>query len=140
MPYIRKIIEMKAGPKDGEITCTKCRTGRAVWCCLDCCNKRPICVLCCRNGHKQEVFHRVEKWNGRFFQKGALWQVGVKIYLGHGGKPCPKSGSALTGLQEYIHMQPNHSDVLAQVATEMGISLTDVLKNVSDALDIRTDQ
>jgi hypothetical protein len=32
----------------------------------------------------------MEVWNGRYFAAGALWQVGVKIYLGHQGLPCPE--------------------------------------------------
>ena len=63
--------------------------------------------------------------------------MGVKIYLGHEGKPCPRSAAALIGFQEYIHMQPNNQltgDVLGQVATEMQIPITEVLRIVSDAL------
>ena len=138
MPYLRKIIDMKAGPTNEELTCLQCKSGRAVWRCLDCCNKKPVCVLCCRNNHKQEIYHRVEKWNGRYFQKGALWQVGVKIYLGHDGKPCPRSAAALTGLSEYIQVEQNQrqtGDILNQVAAEMSIPMAEVLAIISDALE-----
>ena len=136
MPYIEKMIEMKAGPQDEDSKCPQCRTGRAVWRCLDCCNKKPICVLCFRNIHKRDPFHRVEKWNGRYFQKGALWQVGIKIYLGHDGRPCPRSAAALSGLNEYIHSDQNQTgDILQQVAAQMGVPMTEVLQKISDALD-----
>jgi hypothetical protein len=87
-------------------------------------DKTPICVLCCRNHHKLDIFHRVEKWNGRYYQKGALWQVGVKIYLwvtvalpAHGASP--------------LFLKPNNTNVLArmtrprileEVALELGLT------------------
>ncbi len=40
--------------------------------------------------HKQLPFHRVDRWNGKFFAMAALWQTGVKIHLGHHGMPCPQ--------------------------------------------------
>jgi uncharacterized protein (DUF2126 family) len=78
----------------------------------------------------------VEKWNGRFFQKGGLWQVGIKIYLGHDGKPCPRSTAALTGLNEFTQANKNDGgDIIGQVATQIGIPTTDVLQTISEALD-----
>lgn len=34
-------------------------------------------------------FHRVEQWNGSYFQQSWLRNVGVAIYLGHDFNPCP---------------------------------------------------
>jgi hypothetical protein len=45
--------------------------------------------VCCRNEHQFLPFHRVERWNGRYFHVGALWQVGLKLSLGHQGMACP---------------------------------------------------
>ncbi|KAF9521268.1 hypothetical protein CPB83DRAFT_740673, partial [Crepidotus variabilis] len=59
------------------------------WRCSDCLGQRVVCTLCCRDSHKDLLFHRIEKWNGRFFKKAALWQTGVKLYTGHGGRSCP---------------------------------------------------
>jgi len=46
---------------------------------------------CCRDQHSIVPFHRIEMWTGHFFTPAWLRQVGVVIYLGHGGKPCPES-------------------------------------------------
>ena len=62
--YVKRIIEMKAGPQAQNLACPRCKTGRAIWRCKDCTVKMAVCVLCCRNAHKQDLFHRVEKWNG----------------------------------------------------------------------------
>ena len=87
-PFLNRIIQEKAyGNSTG--VCHNCSVGRAVWRCKDCTDRQPLCVYCCRNEHRKVPFHRVEKWNGRHYQCGALWQVGVKIYTGHNGQPCP---------------------------------------------------
>jgi hypothetical protein len=139
LEYIKKIIKMKIGPRENETTCTKCRIGQAVWRCLDCSNKNPTCVLCCRESHKQYLFHRIEKWNGRFYQKGALWQVGVKIFLGHNGEPCLRSTAALTGIGECIGGSQNENGyILEEVSAQFGISPTDVLEKISEALQHST--
>jgi len=36
------------------------------------------------------AFHRIHKWCGSHYEVAALWQTGVKLYLGHHGKECPK--------------------------------------------------
>jgi hypothetical protein len=93
-------------------------------------------VLCCRSSHNLDIFHRVEKWNGRFYQKGALWQVGVKLYVGHHGKPCPNSAAALSGVDEYIRGHRNGAgDVLGQVAGQFGLLEQEVLQTISDCLE-----
>jgi len=127
---------MKAGPQARNSACPRCGSGRAIWRCRDCADKKAVCVLCCRNAHKLDLFHHVEKWNGRFYQEGALWQVGVKIYLGHDGKPCPRSASALTGFKEFIQVQQNESGgILFQVAEQFSLPQAEVLQKISDALD-----
>jgi hypothetical protein len=80
--YLQKILEMKANPQlngSGEESsvngCPRCGLGRPVWHCIDCTDKRPLCILCCRQTHWNDIFHCIEKWNGWYFQQGALWQV-----------------------------------------------------------------
>ena len=127
---------MKAGPHGQEVNCPRCGVGRAIWRCKDCADKRATCVLCCRNAHRLDLFHRIEKWNGRFYQEAALWQVGVKIYLGHNGQRCPRSSSALVGLNNCIVGRgKERAEILNQVAECMGLSQTDVLETMSDALE-----
>jgi hypothetical protein len=92
------------GRQTGEMetdTCPVCHLGRAVWRCRDCSDKRVFCVFCFRDRHAINLFHRVEKWNGRYFQRGGLWQVGVKIYVGHKGQPCPRSSAGLEEHNEF---------------------------------------
>jgi hypothetical protein len=64
--YLNRLVDMKAGPPAQDPICLRCGTGRPIWRCKDCSDKTPVCVLCCRDAHKYNIFHRVEKWNGRY--------------------------------------------------------------------------
>ena len=144
--YLLQIIQMKAGPQDrgtnvavhGQTPCPRCHLGRPVWRCLDCTDSRAVCVLCCRNDHRNNLFHRIEKWNGRFYQKGALWQVGVKLFTGHNGEPCPGSSAAL-GLPGrrprpgVLSLQPNQD--VAAIALRFGKTELEIYQTISDCLE-----
>jgi hypothetical protein len=39
--------------------------------------------------HRSSPFHRIKIWNGCFFKKHDLDALGLTIFLGHGGEPCP---------------------------------------------------
>ena len=71
----------------------KCRNCELVgeWRCRDCFRSEMLCRGCCRRSHHYLPFHRVERWNGSFFEHSTLWEVGVRLYLGHEGRPCPSS-------------------------------------------------
>ncbi|KAJ7874044.1 hypothetical protein B0H14DRAFT_2343857, partial [Mycena olivaceomarginata] len=40
--------------------------------------------------HQTSPFHSQKKWNGRFFEKIDLDKLGLTIFLGHHGRPCPQ--------------------------------------------------
>jgi hypothetical protein len=140
--YLRRILEMKGGSQyqtsNGTTSslgaCPKCLSGRPVWKCMDCMDNTAVCVLCCRNAHKSDVFHRVQKWNGRYYQQGALWQVGIKIHTGHNGSPCPKSTAGL--MQSFATGNaPNPVIGLAKVAAHFRASQTEILEIISKVID-----
>ncbi|KAF8961701.1 hypothetical protein BDZ97DRAFT_1759716 [Flammula alnicola] len=88
--YLKTILAMEA-PWDPMEKCEACDRRAGKWRCKQCAGGRMLCGLCFQNEHQFLPFHRVETWNGRYFKVGALWQVGVKLYLGHHGLPCPGS-------------------------------------------------
>ncbi|KAJ6597910.1 hypothetical protein B0H10DRAFT_1727776, partial [Mycena sp. CBHHK59/15] len=53
--------------------CDHC-TGQAVW-----------CEKCCLIIHQTSPFHRIKRWNGKFFKKTDLDKIGLTIFLGHEG-------------------------------------------------------
>jgi hypothetical protein len=43
--------------------------------------------------HLHLPFHKVNKWNGKFFEKTSLHALGYVIHLGHAGHSCPNTSS-----------------------------------------------
>ncbi|KAF8874326.1 hypothetical protein CPB84DRAFT_1690262 [Gymnopilus junonius] len=82
-----------AAPTTTDAKCQSCKSSPGKWCCQDCVGSQLLCGLCCRNRHALLIYHRVERWNGRYYHSRALWETGVKLYLGHNGLPCPESTS-----------------------------------------------
>src|ERR1700686_2161224 len=55
----------------------------AIWRCKDCALGKPMCRLCMRSSHHSDPFHRIEQWNGTFFEPADLWQVGMFLLVPH---------------------------------------------------------
>ncbi|GBE83152.1 hypothetical protein SCP_0501990 [Sparassis crispa] len=85
--YLHAIVEMEAPPEPRN--CAECKVGEGRWRCLDCMGRPLTCTDCCRNGHQRAPFHRIEHWQGQYFEPASLYRVGICIHLGHGGDPCP---------------------------------------------------
>ncbi|KAG6836052.1 hypothetical protein H0H93_011949 [Arthromyces matolae] len=57
--------------------------------CIDCVNIVPTCSDCLVISHYHSPFHRIEKWNGSFYQKTSLKNLGLRIHLNHPpGEKC----------------------------------------------------
>ncbi|KDQ49421.1 hypothetical protein JAAARDRAFT_83368, partial [Jaapia argillacea MUCL 33604] len=59
------------------------------WRCLRCLSQPILYTGCCKDAHMENPLHRVEQWTGDFFAPSWLWQVGVQLHIGHGGRCCP---------------------------------------------------
>ncbi|KAJ7256755.1 hypothetical protein C8J57DRAFT_1650145 [Mycena rebaudengoi] len=65
-------------------TCHSCNMGAAEYRCMDCMGGGElICLNCLRSRHRQLILHRVEKWNGQFFDRKTLRELEVRLQLGH---------------------------------------------------------
>ncbi|KAH9852416.1 hypothetical protein C2E23DRAFT_868595 [Lenzites betulinus] len=62
---------------------------RAVARCHECGQKAPQCVDCIVKDHQHLPFHWIDHWNGTFFERVGLAELGHIIHLGHGNAPCP---------------------------------------------------
>ena len=69
--------------------CTRAANTR----CRECRQAAPVCVECCVIQHRNHPLHWIDLWNGRFFERRDLSQLGFIIYLGHGGHPCHQRAS-----------------------------------------------
>jgi hypothetical protein len=85
MTYLERMLSSEGTEQK---SCTRCGS-IARWRCL-CCLGRPMyCRECCRMYHRQLIHHRIQKWTGLFFQDASLWEVGVRLCVGHMGQNCP---------------------------------------------------
>lgn len=57
--------------------------------CRECAQLLPICEGCIVEAHRNHPLHWVERWNGLYFDRTDLANIGLTIYLGHDGLPCP---------------------------------------------------
>lgn len=86
------IVSMEA-PGEDHLSCSKCQDEGEMWRCESCIGGQLLCRDCCRKQHYTLPFHSVQSWTGSFFKKRALWEIGLKLYLGHPGRDCKgKSG------------------------------------------------
>ncbi|KIM64057.1 hypothetical protein SCLCIDRAFT_116023, partial [Scleroderma citrinum Foug A] len=80
--YLQVLLDMEA-PTYPRV-CTLCQ-GDGTYRCTKCIHWPLLCSSCCWKEHKLRPFHRVEQWNGTFFEE-------LVVHLGHGGDPCPSGG------------------------------------------------
>ncbi|KAF8978515.1 hypothetical protein BDQ17DRAFT_1394724 [Cyathus striatus] len=60
--------------------------------CFSC--KNETCYYKCKDcfhEHAHLPLHRIEMWNGLFFEKESLQNIGLNIQLGHGGADCSRT-------------------------------------------------
>lgn len=57
--------------------------------CRECFLQPLVCATCIVTTHCKHPLHFIERWNGRFFVRATLADVGLIIRLGHLGDSCP---------------------------------------------------
>jgi CxC2 like cysteine cluster associated with KDZ transposases len=69
---------------EGPGTCRHCdKCVLAVWRCRDCVLGTPMCRACMRHSHRENPFHLIEQWNGAYFRRAELWEVGTYLFVRH---------------------------------------------------------
>lgn len=51
------------------------------------------CQPCIVESHQENPFHQVEKWNGVFFERTSLGDLGLELFCGHDGLRCPSTST-----------------------------------------------
>ncbi|KAJ3817807.1 hypothetical protein F5880DRAFT_1617949 [Lentinula raphanica] len=85
--YLAEMIRNE-GRGDGDLElCFRCRVKghdrEPLFRCMECFSGDLVCEECCRETHKDRPLDIIERWNGDFFEKIALRDIGVSIQLGH---------------------------------------------------------
>ncbi|KIJ89697.1 hypothetical protein K443DRAFT_117632 [Laccaria amethystina LaAM-08-1] len=76
--FIGHTMCSSCGKVPGTIKCKDCQTGRML-----------KCTECVVASHRTLPLHLIERWNGEFFDKDTLQNLGHRYQLGHSGAPCP---------------------------------------------------
>ncbi|KAJ7705157.1 hypothetical protein B0H14DRAFT_2181909, partial [Mycena olivaceomarginata] len=76
--------------------CTRCKESDGLYRCDHCTGQALWCEACCLIIHRTCPFHCPKKWNGKFFKKIDLDKLGLTIFFGHGGDPCPSISDCRT--------------------------------------------
>lgn len=69
--------------------CYQCKSPSALYRCHDCCSGPLLCKSCTIEVHRCLPLHRIQFWNGSYFERQSLKDLGYIFYLGHHGKRCP---------------------------------------------------
>ncbi|TFY52380.1 hypothetical protein EVG20_g10575 [Dentipellis fragilis] len=78
--------------------CATCHTVQGEISCTDCVWSHLLCASCIREGHAQNPFHRLKKWNGTYYESYSLYEAGLVIQLRHDGLPCPHPSANPTAM------------------------------------------
>ncbi|KIJ90500.1 hypothetical protein K443DRAFT_116509 [Laccaria amethystina LaAM-08-1] len=74
----------------GHRHCVDCGQEDGIFKCRDCSGGCLLrCQGCVVKAHQHLPLHRIERWTGEFFSKESLKALGLRVQLGHGGRPCP---------------------------------------------------
>jgi hypothetical protein len=74
--------------------CHLCKNDGILYRCQDCFGSPPCCRACLLYTHILSPFHRIQHWNGQFFESTKLMDLGYILHSGHGTTECPNSGTA----------------------------------------------
>jgi hypothetical protein len=80
--FLEAMISREAMP-GGAGPCRICKINLAVWRCRDCTAASPVCRRCMRVRHRDNPFHRLERWNGSFFRPAEMKEVGAYLLVPH---------------------------------------------------------
>ncbi|KZP16524.1 hypothetical protein FIBSPDRAFT_957932 [Athelia psychrophila] len=91
--YLDEFIRLEGLGDEEELTpcshCPESHTALAEYKCQDCFGGEMLCKQCMANTHVFSPFHNILQWTGSFFSKTSLYEIGLRLYLGHSGRPCP---------------------------------------------------
>lgn len=86
--YLNIVLGLEA-PFDHPPLCSTCKEAQGTIRCISCLGNQAWCSSCAVKAHQSLPFHRLQKWNDRFYGSITLQELGYVLHLGHGGCPCP---------------------------------------------------
>ncbi|KZP18044.1 hypothetical protein FIBSPDRAFT_717468, partial [Athelia psychrophila] len=88
--YLDELLRHDAlGVHNQPLVCPNCSIRDGAIKCIDCNSATLLCPCCTVNSHTHLVLHRIQRWNGTYFEDETLQNIGLQIQLGHDGQDCP---------------------------------------------------
>ncbi|KIY53328.1 hypothetical protein FISHEDRAFT_33526 [Fistulina hepatica ATCC 64428] len=87
--YLQELLR-RDGRQGATEICLRCQIeqrgvrGQALYRCRDCDEPDLLCGTCILDNHQSRPLCRIEMWNGQFFERYSLRQLGLVVQLGHG--------------------------------------------------------
>ncbi|KAG1733186.1 uncharacterized protein EDB91DRAFT_1330100 [Suillus paluster] len=73
----------------GAQSCLECNRPSPEYRCEDCLGSELYCTTCILSAHVRHPLHRLQRWNGQYFEQTSLKTLGLCIQLGHTtGQKC----------------------------------------------------
>jgi CxC2 like cysteine cluster associated with KDZ transposases len=87
--FLHLLLQQESPPIGG--ICDSCGVNNGTFRCSDCFGNLAVCRNCLMDHHKLLPFHRIRKWNGKYFAPTTLFNQGYILHLGHRGMVCPSN-------------------------------------------------
>jgi len=72
-----------------RVVCSNCARSSSTHRCQDCFGSNFWCSVCCVSAHRSHPFHRIQMWNGCFFERSDLLTNQFTLDLCHYPDDCP---------------------------------------------------
>jgi CxC2 like cysteine cluster associated with KDZ transposases len=127
---------------EDDKNCRHCSLGAlAIWRCKDCSMGLPLCRFCIRTYHKDNPFHRIEKWNGDYFRPAELWEVGIYLLIRHyTGNPICDNLDAQIKFLEVVEAKNDNAEQVALKASQASDPLSAPQAPELSSMDNRNDE
>ncbi|KAF7305332.1 CxC2 domain-containing protein [Mycena chlorophos] len=104
--YLRTLLWHDGRGGSGSPTCPQCLdpAHAALYRCDECMDARLLCQECCVAAHRYQPLHWIASWNGFFFVRTALKDLGLRIQFGHGGRRCVRP---VAGHRDFVVIHRN---------------------------------
>lgn len=92
-------------------TCTICNSTPGTYRCRDCFGPHLLCSVCCVSSHSNSPFHRIQRYNGHYFERSDLHDLGLAIDLRYHTHECVSQNSHVDMHSEYDSDLSNEDSV-----------------------------
>ncbi|KAG6819140.1 hypothetical protein H0H93_014961 [Arthromyces matolae] len=125
--YLDEMLRWEGrGDVRGEIQCPDClrrgnpQPGAPQYRCLECFIPDLVCADCCVRRHQQQPLHTIEKYDGTFFSRSQLKDLGLVIQLGHVSLHCPQPEAGPSDFQ-ILHSNGIHNVAIRYCGCERSL-------------------